>query len=546
MAAKKQTKPKVKRFGFGRREKLVVIGVLAIVGIAAVHFVLFNPRQEALQVIRGDYTQTQNRYNSLLNQNYPRAEIQEYVQATDSYRGELYEIIDHEMIAIRGWNSQTADTEIERFNNSVRDLTNKWQAYADDPDVHTNLIFTQQQTARSADDLDRIHRQIAAGQYLWNLPESLPEGVTQSQVLDDIQTARNQYRLIQSLRNDRIVQTRRQAQYNSVLRGLGIEPTIIGADQVTYPDPQWETFRLPDPVGLFSATAQIELILDTILPPPAFIDRAISDPSSLSDNERQEYDRWRESRRVQREGSDHLLGLEEMFDVEFNDLLVSYNRIIEHVERLVDLAVEHEIASIIMIKVEPYKEVKEIPDPNEIPTEDELAEEAGQGQFPQYDAYGPEAGGFNPEMGGFDPETAGVYGAYGPMAGYGGGQRATEQVVEEQPTILYTIPLFIQITGDYANVWSYILDISVGPHLYVVEELSIYTHQENGRPTPNLEEGQVAADIWLSVPVLVPAITQETGVAAADYVETHGGVEEEPVALQTETTTPTNSEAIGG
>jgi len=288
----------------------------------------------------------------------------------------------------------------------------------------------------------------------------------------------------------------------------------------------WRSFRLPAPIDAICALSHITLILDELTganpfgegpDAEALLDTARSDPDSLTSEQRGLYNDWRESRRTIREGDDRTLGLEEMFGVVYTYRTNIYSRILDKVEWLVDLAVEDEIASIIMIKIYHDTAMYELNSPWEPPPEPEVPEPA-------------QAGARNRELmafgEGIPPEEMGMMGAelgmdpFGYGAAEGGFMRSRQPagpVEPEREAQALIAPIFLQVTGDYAQVWTYILDITTGPHFLWVEDVSIYTHTADGRPL-GLPEGHVAADIWVMAPMAVLAISPEFGNQVAEHM----------------------------
>jgi hypothetical protein len=543
MAAPKPPRRPVRRLGFGRREKLVIVGALGLIGIGALHFLVFNPRSNALGVAEAQFKRVQSEYESLTGENYPEREIERYRNETVHFREELYRIVARENIAL----DQLDDTrERDIFRSRVKELTQKWYDYNDDPSVATDLVFIRRQPIRSQADLNNV----AQGLYLWNLPDGLPDGASQSLILDNLRQARGKHRLIQRLGNDPTGRLSLQRQLNDLLRELGIEPFLVGADRVTLaemsPPLDWENYRLPPPVNHFCAVANIELLLDELYPAPfdsATMERARTDPESLSAEQSEQYALWVENRETQRTGNSQIVGLEEMFDIVYDaPHFLIYNRTLDHIERLIDVAIEEEISSVRLVKIKRHESLTTPADPSNPPEE---TEEGGAGQAgpssPQVQA---QAGPYDYGVAAYEGEGAESY-----WAGYAyEAAPQPEQPVEVEDAFATVTPVFLQITGEYSQVWEFILRVSTGPHLYVVEELRVYTHSANGQPLPNLPEGQIAAEMWINVPIHVIIFDEQAGLAVRDLMrdlEQAAQTEPEPDVAEEPASEDTVAEVAG-
>jgi hypothetical protein len=517
-----------RRVTFGRREKLVVIGALGLIAIGAIHFLVFKERVDALGAAQSEYESTLVRLQQLQGQNYQRNVINEYRQRTQTFQNELLRIIARENLANF---AGTPEQEQARFRERERRLRLKWQNHnRNRRPEETNLTFIGEQTDLS---------QIARGQYLWNLPEKLPEEATQSVIRDNLTQAQGKYRLIQRLENDPVSQRDRQLQFNEFFRQLGINTLMLGADHVTIPEQQWAPYRLavngvelegsntfvpadqwssvrlPQPLDTLSALAHIDLLLDAMYPPPfdaQTMERARANPNSLSSDQRTQYETWARDRDTMRAGDSQTLGLEKMLDVHYSDYTYFYNLSLDEVEKLVDLAIQDQISSVIMIKVLDLQNIHAMPDPWEIPKEPEVPQ-GGQAlgrSGPQ--APRPAPAEFTPEMAGANLEEL-----YGPeAAGYfAGAQRNAAPAPPPEPPIAGMAPIFMRVSGDYARVMTYIIDLSTGPYMYSIEEMTIFSH-------PQLPTGHVAADLWIMVPLSVNDLQPGT-ITDAQRLATSGG-----------------------
>ncbi|MBN1477452.1 hypothetical protein JXA47_11915 [Candidatus Sumerlaeota bacterium] len=536
-----------RRIGFGRREKLVVIGALGLIAIGAIHFVIFNPRIDRLNAKRADFERVRGDYERMQNHVFIEREINEYNSQTRVYREQLVQIVAKENFSIA---SLLGPEESNRaFRERVRRLTRKWLSH---------------QRSRSADatSLDfigilRDPSNVARGNILWNIPDGLPEGVTSSMIQDNLLAARGAYRLIQFLSSDPSVH---QREFNAHMVELGVPVFYLGADHISYqrpeaqfpdqvyhpyrlvpdgverdfggdvleeqmsfpiPLPEWQSLRLPAPIDTFCACAHIELLLDALYPPPfdaATMARAESNPASLTSEQQTEYQRWQRNRETERVGNDQRRGLEDLLDVNFSTYTVYYNLALDHVERLVDMAIEMGLSRVIMVKIFKYVEIREIPDPWEIPEpEPEPDPSARAPSGPQ--VYGEEMY----ERGAMEDPFA-APGATDPFGGGGVYSRQQRQMAPPPPAgppIVTVAPINIRVTGEYSRVMQYFIELSTGPSFYNVEEISIRT-EANGMPLPYLAEGHVEANIWVLAPLYVPGINPDIGNAAQQLAQSAG------------------------
>jgi hypothetical protein len=373
-----------------------------------------------------------------------------------------------------------------------------------DPVVTTDLAFVRKQPIGSMENL----QQVANGNYLWNLPESLPQNVTLSVVQDNLRQARGKFRLIQRLGNDPVARRDRQTQFNQLLREVGVEPFLIGTDKVTFEN--WPDYRLPPPLDDVCAVAQMELLLDVLVPPPfggnaQMLSRARQEPGSLTPEQLEEFVAWYEATNALLHSSREEVGLDEMFDVTYNkDTFFIHNRTLDHIERLVSMAVDVELGSVRMIKIGKDTDIPEPKDPWNLEVEEEEPAPAQQ------------QGGFGTEMmamEGMDPGALGF--GFGEEMMWGGefgmyaGAQAAAAPVENM--IAHVTPIYIRVTGDYSRVWEYILQLSGGPNLFSIEEMTIYGHN-------SLPEGHIAADLWVNAPIWVIGIPNETTQRAAEFM----------------------------
>jgi hypothetical protein len=534
-----------RRIGFGRREKLVVIGALGLLGIGAIHFVIFNPRIDRLNEKKADFERVRGDYERMQNHVFIEREINEYNSQTVVYRDQLVQIVGQE-----GFSSASLlapDESNLAFRERVRRLSRKWLNY-------------QRNRSTEATSLDfigilRDPSNVSRGNILWNIPDGLPEGVTQSMVQDNLLAARGAYRLIQFLSSDPSVH---QREFNTHMVELGVPVFYLGADHISFqrpetsqpdqafhpyrlvalgmerdfggdriqetmsfpiPTAEWQALRLPAPIDTFCACAHIELLLDALYPPPfdvATMERAESDPGNLTPGQLTEYERWLRNRATERLGNDQRRGLEDLLDVNFSTYTVYYNLALDHVERLVDMAIELGLSRVIMVKIFKYVEIREIPDPWEIPEpepEPDPAQRAPSG--PQ--SYGEEMF----EGGVEDPFSAhnDPFGAAGP---YGSrGQQRLAPPPPDEPVIVTMAPINIRVTGEYSRVMQYFIELSAGPSFYTVEEISIRT-ENNGAALGYLADGHVEANIWVLAPLFVPGIDQGIGVAGQQLAQSAG------------------------
>jgi hypothetical protein len=181
------------------------------------------------------------------------------------------------------------------------------------------------------------------------------------------------------------------------------------------------------------------------------------------------------------------------------------------------------LSRVIMVKIFKYVEIREIPDPWEIPEpepEPDPSERAPSG--PQM--YGEEMFEGDPfaapgAVG--DPYGAGPYGAGPYGAGPYGGQRQLAPPPPTEPVIVNVAPINIRVTGEYSRVMQYFIELSAGPSFYNVEEISIRT-ENNGVPLPYLAEGHVEANIWVLAPLFIPGIDSEIGAEGQRLAQSQG------------------------
>lgn len=550
MAKKDKPAKTSRKIGFGRREKLVAIGIAGILTIGALHFVIFKPRIDQVNAARADFEMTQADYIASQGHNFERRRVEIYQEATQQYVNQLLEIVRREQFSM----ASAASTEGANrgFRERVERLTRKWTEYAQTHDENSGTLLTfigTQDPVTNPGDAAAIR----AGRFRWNLPTALPPNVTPSAIRDALNQARGKYRLIELVRSE---PQPHQDELNRQLRTLGIPVELVGADHITngnlpwawqpyrlvprgvelangdqlipthLPPPpptvtnpglvaaqqaqqqnqvqQWPSLRLPTPNDAMCALAHINLILDALYPPPfddpALMERARQNPASLTPEQRQQYEQWQTQRTAERVGNLQVLGLEDLLDVQYDPNIVFYNLALDHVERMVDMAIDEGLTRVLLVKILKQVDLPAPPDPWE-PPPPPTAEE--QQRMAPSGAAGPMA------MEAFiDPEIMAQMG--GEVALFAQPQ-VQQQVAAAEPGIAFVAPIYLQVTGDYSRVMQFFLRLSTGDSFYTVEEFTITTRRADGTPFPNLPEGHVVADFWVIAPLIVPAIPAEIG-----------------------------------
>lgn len=522
MAAEGKTSSTGRRVIFGRREKLVAIGALGLIAIGALHFLVFKSRSDALSQAMGQFQQKLSEYQQLTGRNYQEHTIRSYRDETQTYRQQLVTIVARENLAFVMTDDQQTRAA---FRDRVRRLSRKWLAHnrTRGPD-ETNLAFIGTQSP----DFGALWQDVQRGRILWNIPDRLPEGVTASVIRDNLDQAQGKLRLIQRLGNDPASQRDRQQQFNNLMAQLGINPWLLGADHINVTPERWQpwrltktgaeleegsvpispnqSLRLPVPLDAFSALAHIDLLLDTLYPPPfdeQTMQRAWDNPDSLSPTQREQFDTWLREREARRVTTAQSVGLEEMLDVHYSDRLVFYNIALDHVERLVDMAIEEGISQVLMIKILKDENLRTLPDPWKIPEPEEVQAPAA----PQAPMQAPE----------FFAEFAGQMDAASYMAGMMTRAAQPQAPAEpEEPPFAAVAAINMRISGDYARVMTFVLKLSTGPNLYTLEEMTLAASE-------NLPEGHIAADLWISAPLAVWTITPEIAQEAQQTEAGAGG-----------------------